>query len=207
MDAAVKVLVGFEKSGIVRDAFIAKGHDAISCDRSPCERPGPHIQGDLWGVLSHSEEWDLAIFHPECTYLCGSGLHWNKKDPGRQRKTEAALIDVDMLLNGLYIPKVCVENPVGCISSRIRLPDQYIQPHMFGADASKKTGLWLKNLPLLVPTERVAPRCVVRNGKEYKRWANQTDSGQNRLGPSPTRAADRSRTYQGIADAMADQWG
>jgi len=197
----VKVLVACEFSGVVREAFIKLGHSAVSCDLLPTDREGPHIQGDVLQVLN--DGWDLMIAHPPCTYLSVSGLHWNKKDPSRSLKTEEALEFVRVLLNA-PIKKICLENPVSCISSRIRKPDQIIQPYEFGHDASKKTCLWLKHLPLLVldKTEYIEPRLV--DGK--KRWANQTDSGQNRLPPSKDRWKKRSMTYQGIAKAMADQW-
>lgn len=142
------------------------------------------------------------IAHPPCTYLCSSGLHWNRRRPEREKQTHEALIFVCQLLDA-PIPRICVENPVGCISTKIRRQDQIIQPYEFGNDASKRTCLWLKNLPLLVPTQYVQPRLV--SGKP--RWANQTDSGQNRLGPSADRWALRSITYPGIAAAMAEQWG
>lgn len=143
--------------------------------------------------------WDLAIFHPPCTYLCSSGLHWNKRIPERAFNTEEALRFVEELLNS-DIPKIALENPIGCISSRIRKPDQIIQPWQFGHPESKSTCLWLKNLPKLVPTN-VIPL------PESGRWQNQTASGQSKLGPSETRWMERSRTYPGIALAMAQQWG
>lgn len=142
------------------------------------------------------------VAHPPCTYLARSGLHWNKRNPERALLTEEALTFVQKLLNA-PIPMIALENPVGLISTRIRKPDQKVHPFMFGDDASKNTCLWLKDLPLLVPTQMVEPRYV--DGKP--RWANQTDSGQNRLGPSEDRWKERSRTYQGIANAMASQWG
>lgn len=148
------------------------------------------------------QQWDLLIAHPPCTYLCSSGLHWNNKVSGRQEKTEEALVFVRALLDA-PVEKIALENPIGCISSQIRKPDQIIQPWQFGHDASKATCLWLKGLPLLKPTKIIEPRIV--NGKQ--RWANQTDSGQNKLGPSKNRWKERSRTYQGIANAMAEQWG
>lgn len=148
-----------------------------------------------------NQPWDALIAFLPCTYLCSSGLHWNKRDSSRSRKTEKALRFVELLLNA-DIPHICIENPVGCISSRIRKPDQIIQPYQFGHDASKRTCLWLKNLPPLIPTKYIEPRMV--DGKP--RWSNQTDSGQNRLPPSATRSNDRSRTYTGIAKAMARQW-
>lgn len=196
----LKVLVACEYSGTVRDAFTRAGHFAMSCDLLPSETPGFHWRGDVREILGFG--WDLLIAHPDCTYLCSSGLHWNKREPGRQEKTEAALDFVRDLMNA-PIPHIAIENPVGCISTRIKKPSQYVHPHQFGHDASKKTGLWLKNLPNLKPTQMVEPRMV--NGKP--RWANQTDSGQNRLPPSENRWKDRARTYQGWADAMADQWG
>ena len=196
----MRVLVACEYSGRVRDAFIAQGHDALSCDLLPTEVPGPHYEGDVRDVIGNG--WDLMIAHPPCTYLCSSGLHWNKRRPERAAQTEAALEFVKLLMNA-PIGRIALENPVGCISTRIRKPEQTIQPYWFGDDASKATCLWLKNLPLLRPTQMVEGRFV--NGK--RRWANQTDSGQNRLPPSSDRWKQRSETYLGIAAAMAAQWG
>lgn len=196
----MRILVACEYSGVVRDAFIARGHDAVSCDLLQTEANGPHYKGDVRDIIN--DGWDMMIAHPPCTYLCSSGLHWNKRVEGRAEKTEEALEFVAMLL-GSRIPHIALENPIGCISTRIRKPDQTIQPWQFGHDASKATCLWLKNLPPLTPTSIVQPRIV--GGK--KRWGNQTDSGQNRLPPSAERWKIRSTTYQGIADAMADQWG
>lgn len=196
----MRVLVACEYSGVVRDAFLACGHDAMSCDLLPTETSGPHHQGNVLDILE--DGWDLMIAHPPCTYLASSGLHWNKRIPERAAKTEEALAFVAMLLDA-PIPRIALENPIGCISSRIRKPEQIIQPHQFGADASKATCLWLKNLAPLVPTKNIAPRVV--NGRP--RWGNQTDSGQNKLPPSETRWMDRSRTYRGVAQAMAKQWG
>lgn len=195
----MRVLVGCETSGIVRDAFLAKGHDAISCDLLPTEREGPHYQGDIFDILY--EEWDLAIFHPPCTDLAVSGAaHFAaKRADGRQQR---ALDFVRALLDA-PIERIALENPVSIISSQIRKPDQIIQPYQFGHDASKKTCLWLKNLPLLVPTHFIEPRIV--DGKP--RWGNQTDSGQNKLSPSPTRGKQRGKTYEGIAQGMAEAWG
>ena len=197
----MKVLVACEYSGRVRDAFLARGHDAISCDLLPTDSPGPHYQGDVLELIRR-EKFDLMVAHPPCTYLCSSGLHWNGRVPGRAEKTEEALEFVRALLF-CDIPRIALENPTGCIGTRIRKSDQTIQPWQFGADASKATCLWLKGLPKLVPTSIVEPRIV--NGK--KRWGNQTDSGQNRLGPSDDRWKVRSETYLGIAEAMAAQWG
>ncbi|MHA2068887.1 MAG: hypothetical protein ACXABY_31375 [Candidatus Thorarchaeota archaeon] len=197
----MNVLVACEFSGVVRDAFRRLGYNAWSCDLLPA--PGSHIVGDALHISYNPfYQWDLMVAHPPCTYLCSSGLHWNKRDTKRQQKTEEALDFVEKLLDA-PIDKICVENPVGCISTRIRKPDQYIQPYEFGHDASKKTGLWLKGLTLLQPTLYIEPRIV--DGK--KRWSNQTDSGQNKLAPSEDRWKLRSVTYQGIADQMAQQWG
>lgn len=196
----MRVLVACEFSGVVRDAFLMRGHDAVSCDLLPTESPGPHITGDVLSAIGGG--YDLMIAHPPCTYLCSSGLHWNGRVAGRALHTEAALDFVRALLRA-PIPRIAIENPVGCIGSRIRPADQTIQPWQFGHDASKRTCLWLKNLPLLAATRKVEPRMI--GGKP--RWSNQTDSGQNRLAPSADRGKMRSITYTGIADAMAEQWG
>jgi len=193
----MKILVACEFSGTVRDSF---GSGAISCDLEPTETPGAHYCGNVLDILY--DGWDMLIAFPPCTYLCSSGLHWNNRVEGRAEKTELALEFVRTLMNA-PIERIAIENPVGRIGTAIRRADQYIQPYEFGHNASKRTGLWLKNLPLLRPTCYIEPRMV--NGKA--RWANQTDSGQNRLGPSKKRAAERGRTYLGIAEAMADQWG
>jgi len=142
------------------------------------------------------------IAHPPCTYLSVSGMHWTTRGLRDPKLTEDALAFVQMLMDA-PIDRVVIENPISVISSRIRKPDQIIQPWMFGHDASKATCLWLKGLPLLTPTIQVEPRIV--NGR--KRWGNQTDSGQNRLGPSDDRWKIRSATFSGIAQAMANQWG
>jgi hypothetical protein len=196
----VKVLVACEYSGTVRDAFIAAGHDAMSCDLLPTDVPGPHHEGDVTDIIN--DGWDLMVAHPPCTYLSVSGMHWTRRGLRDPQLTEDALAFVQLLLDA-PIERIALENPISVISSRIRKPDQIINPWQFGHDASKKTCLWLKNLPPLVPTEIIAPRIV--NGK--KRWANQTDSGQNRLPPSDDRWKIRSETYAGIARAMAEQWG
>lgn len=197
----MKIIIGCECSGIVRDAFIAKGHNAISCDIKESERHGPHIQDDIFNVV-YKEYFDMMICFPECRYLCGSGLHWNKRRPERKELTDKAIQFAKRLWSA-PIEKKAMENSVGVLSTEIRKPDQIIQPYQFGEDASKATCLWLYNLPPLVSTMRYPGRWV--NGKE--RWSNQTDSGQNRLPPSEHRSADRARTYQGIANAMAEQWG
>ena len=162
--------------------------------------------GILFARPLDSPHWDLMICHPPCTYLTSAGLHWNKRRPERAVLTEEALQFIKVLLDA-PIAGIALENPVGCISSRIRKPDQIIQPYNFGADASKATCLWLKGLPLLTPTERFMGRTVEVNGKKVERFSNQTDSGQNNLPPSSDRWKLRSATYPGIAHAMASQWG
>ena len=196
----MRIVIACEFSGTVRDEFLKKGHEAISCDLLETISPGPHYKGDIRDIIY--DGWDMLIGFPPCTYICSSGLHWNKRDLTRVEKTDKALDFVRLLMDA-PIEKIAIENPVGCISSRIRKPDQYIQPYQFGHDASKKTCLWLKGLPPLEPTKFIEPRIV--NG--LPRWANQTDSGQNRLPPSKDRWAKRSLTYLGIAKAMAQRWG
>jgi len=258
----MRVLIACEYSGIVRDAFIARGHDAMSCDLLPTDAPGPHYQGDVFDVIG--DGWDMMIAHPPCTYLSVSGMHWTTRGLRDPKLTEDALDFVRALMNA-PIPKICIENPVSVISSRIRKPDQIIQPWYWGDDASKKTCLWLKSLPKLTPNAVVCPPkgwkqvsfafdclgydeetgepgdtcsiCGLSYGDdckcpgptqedvvEYKTiegvlfatferskpkpvWSNQTPSGQNKLGPSPDRWKERSKTFPGIAQAMAEQWG
>lgn len=225
----MRVLIACEYSGRTRNAFAALGHDVISADFEPAEDGSPyHYQGDCFDLIN-DQQFDLMIAHPPCTYLSVSGLHWNKRGvlvDGRPRAelTEEALDFVRRLMDA-PIPRIAIENPVSCISSRIRKPDQIIQPWQFGEDASKATCLWLKNLPKLKPTKQVAPRLVCCGetlpegvGKygcancggtnaAKPRWANQTNGGQNKLAPSEDRWKERSRTYAGIAAALADQWG
>lgn len=181
----MRVLVACEFSGIVRNAFAALGHDAWSCDLLPTEQPGKHIQTDVRYVLD--EKWDLMIAHPPCTYLASSGSRWWKNKANEQRN---ALDFVDTLLK-CHIPKIAIENPIGRISSAIRKPDQIIQPWQFGHGETKATCLWLKNLPFLAPTFVVYGR----------------DARIHKMPPSADRWKNRSRTYQGIANAMAKQWG
>ena len=199
----MKVLIACEYSGVVRDAFIARGHAAISCDLLPTDAEGPHYQGDIFDI-ENVHTFDLMVAHPPCTFLCSSGLHWNERVPGRAAMTEAALDFVQRLLD-VPVPRIALENPVGCISTRIRKPDQYIHPHEFGHPESKKTGLWLKGLPKLTPTNICEPPGRRPNGAPQ--WLNQTASGQNNLPPSADRWKERAKTYAGIAAAMADQWG
>jgi len=193
-----RLLVACEYSGVVRDAFADRGWDAWSCDLLPTERESPkHYQGSVEDILG--DPWDMLIAFPPCTYLCASGMHWTTRGKRDPQLTEDALAFVRLLLNA-PIPRIALENPIGAISSRIRKPNQIIQPWQFGHNASKKTCLWLKNLPCLTPTDVLAlPESGV--------WANQTPSGQNKLGPSADRWKERSKTYPGIAAAMAAQWG
>lgn len=182
----MKVLVACEFSGIVRDAFRTAGHDAVSIDLLPTERPGRHIQEDVRNYLGH--EWDLMIAHPPCTYLAVSGARWFRD---RQREQEEALEFVRELMAAPYVRRYAIENPVSVISTRIRKPDQIIQPWMFGHPETKATCLWLKNLPPLVATNIV-------DGREAR---------VHRASPGPDRWKERSRTLPGIAQAMAEQWG
>jgi hypothetical protein len=215
----MRVLVACESSGTVREAFRKLGHDAWSCDLLPADDGSRnHLQEDVVNVIELEGPWDLMIAHPPCTYLTCSA-EWAYKDPSEINKKlspdklygdarKAAREDAAaffMALARAPIEKIAIENPVGVMSSRWRKADQYIQPYEFGDDASKKTGLWLKGLPPLVadPADYVEPRWV--NGRP--RWSNQTDSGQNRLGPSADRWKVRSKTYDGIAQAMARTWG
>jgi hypothetical protein len=217
----MRVLIACEYSGTVRDAFIARGHEAMSCDLLPTEKPGPHYQGSVTDIIN--DGWDLMVAHPPCTYLSVSGMHWTTRGLRDPQLTEGALAFVRSLMDA-SIEHIAIENPVSVISSRIRKPDQIINPYQFGHDASKKTCLWLKNLPRLQPTQRIEPRwfccgvelpagmgkygCVNCEGEKTARprWGNQTASGQNNLGPSEDRWKIRSATFQGIADAMAQQW-
>ena len=180
----MKVLVGCEYSGIVRDAFLALGHEALSCDLLPSERHGPHYQGDVRDILS--DGWDIAIFHPPCTHLAVSGARWFKY----KRQEQAEALDFVRLLMRADIPRIAIENPVSVISSHIRKPDQIIQPWQFGHGETKATCLWLKSLPLLRPTQIVDGRAA----------------RIHHMPPSPERWKERSRTYEGIAKAMAAQW-
>jgi hypothetical protein len=211
----VRALILCEFSGAVRDAFMLRGHFARSVDLLPGEGlfPEAHYQGDVRHcetVVGDFASFDILIAHPPCTYLCSSGLHWNARIAGRAEKTAEALEFVAWLWS-LPIARKCIENPQGCINTRLPyMPrPQFVQPYDFGHDASKKTGLWLAGLKPLQSTRRVDGRRVEwppGSGRFVERWANQTDSGQNALGPSADRWKKRSITYQGIADAMADQW-
>ena len=253
-----RVLVACEYSGRVRNAFAQRGWDAWSCDLLPSETPGKHYQGDVRDMLT--QQWDLLVAHPPCTYLSVSGMHWTTRGLRDPQLTEDALDFVRLLLSA-NVPNIALENPVSVISSRIRKPDQVVQPWHYGENASKKTCLWLKGLPKLQldPLKVCPPQgwervvhamdmlecddcgelycpehemhyadcpCIGPTEDEVEMklvdgvmfatrekpprkmvWGNQTPSGQNKLGPSPDRWKERSRTYEGIAQAMADQWG
>ena len=181
----MRVLVACEFSGVVREAFRLRGHEATSCDMLPTERPGPHYQGDVRDILD--DGWDLMIAHPPCTHLAVSGARWF----GEKRTEQAEALDFVRLLMGAPIPMIAIENPISVISSRIRKPSQIIQPWQFGHGETKATCLWLKGLPLLVPSEIVEGR----------------QARVHRMPPGPDRWKERSRTLPGIAAAMADQWG
>ena len=181
----MKVLVACEFSGVVRDAFIDKGHEAISCDLLPTERHGTHYQGNVLDIIN--DGFDLMIAHPPCTHLAVSGARWFKD---KKKEQEEALEFVKVLMNA-NIAKICIENPVSIISSKIRKPDQIIQPWQFGHGETKKTCLWLKGLSPLTPTDIV-------EGREAR---------IHKMPPSENRWKERSRTFEGIARAMAEQWG
>lgn len=183
----MRVLVGCEFSGVVRRAFTARGHDAWSCDLLPAEDGGPHILGDVRGVIG--DGWDLAIFHPPCTRLTVAGARWFR---GREQE-QAEAISFAEALWAAPISRVALENPIGVLSTRSRLgkPTQIIQPWQFGHGETKATCLWLRGLPALTPTEIVAGR----------------EARVHRMPPGPDRWKARSRTYEGIAAAMAAQWG
>jgi len=192
-----RVLVACEFSGTVRDAFIANGFDAWSCDLLPTTRPGPHIKGDVIDVLDRG--WDLMIAHPPCTYLTVSGNRWFVENPDRYLLRLAAA-EFFFKLALANIPHIAVENPVGVMGGFYRTPDQIVQPYEYGHDASKKTCLWLKNLPPLKPTCIVPYTNYHISPRGVKMDAAYSNAGKNR-------ALKRSVTFQGIASAMAEQWG
>ena len=183
----MKILIACEYSGTVREAFRSRGHEAMSCDLLPTDAPGPHYQGPVEDVIR--DGWDMMIAFPPCTHLAVSGARWfkEKRADGRQQE---ALSFVRMLMDA-PIDRIAIENPVSIISSHIRKPDQTIQPWQFGHGETKRTCLWLKNLPKLEPTDIV-------EGREQRIW---------KMPPSADRWKERSKTFQGIANAMADQWG
>lgn len=192
----MRVLVACEFSGLVRDAFIARGHDALSCDLLSSERPGPHFQGDVLSLLG--QPWDLMIAFPPCTHLCASGARWwkEKREDGRQQ----AAVGFVQKLWAAEIPRVAIENPVGLLSGVLGKPTQIIQPYQFGHPDLKATCLWLRGLPPLTPTNVVEPEFKI-DGK------GRRSSRIHRMSAGPERARERSRTFEGIAEAMAEQWG
>lgn len=218
----MRVLVGCECSGVVREAFRALGHDAWSCDIAPADDDSPyHLQCDVFEVMAR--QWDLGIFHPPCTHIAVSGAAWFRQKIADGRQRQGIDFFMRVVRESEHMPRVAIENPV-CIMSRIwRKPDQIIQPWQFGHRESKATCLWLRGLPKLVPTKIMEPlwkkcpdgsdwtttagkRESLAHARPKMRWDNQTASGQNRLPPSADRAKLRSRTYEGIASAMAAQW-
>lgn len=220
----MNVLIACEQFGVVRDAFLKRGHNAVSCDLEETRVVGPHYRGDVRDLLC-PHFWDLIIAHPDCTYLTcsaewayGDGPYHQKVKPDTlvgeaRREARREALEFVQLLASVKCERIAIENPaIGAINKNLDLiqygfrtnfPTQIIHPHQFGHDASKQTGLALKGLPDLVPTHHIEPRIVA--GKP--RWSNQTDSGQNRLSPGADRAMQRAKTYQGWADAMAEQWG
>lgn len=203
----MRILITHESSGVCREAWRALGHEAYSCDLQAADDGSPHhLQLDAIEAIRNHGPWDLIGMHPPCTYLTGAGIHWNDRGRG-WGETLNALAHVKACIAAAGDVPWYMENPVGIISTWLRKPDQIIQPYNFGEDASKKTCLWLNRLPKLTGAHRFPGRMVtLPNGKTVERWSNQTDSGQNRLGPSPTRWKERSKTYAGIAKAMAEQW-
>jgi len=188
----MRVLVACEFSGTVRDAFRQCGHTAVSADILPSKKPGEHYQGDVRDILS--DGWDLMIAHPPCTYLCNGGNNWlNRRPDLNWRENREVAFGFFMELINAPIEKICVENPIGCISTKYRKPDQIIHPWMFGHDVRKDTCLWLKNLPKLEPTDIVDPPY-----RKIDYWSTKRN---------PDGYSLKSITYSGIAEAMAIQWG
>jgi len=207
----MRILIACECSGSVRDAFIAQGHFAMSCDLKDTESPGPHYIGDVFDIIKN--DWDMMIAHPPCTYLAVSGACWMYNNDGtinqeRLKNQNEALEFVKRLMDA-PIPRIVIENPISVISTKIRKPDQIIQPYQFGHEVSKSTCLWLKNVPKLVPTK------IVSKG-EFFEWKCKTTGRIKRQSMWYKQARDlkpkdrqtfRSRTFKGIAEAMANQWG
>ncbi len=199
----MKILIACEQSGVVREAFIQKGHDAISCDLMDSDIHGPHYKGDVRDILN--DNWDLIIAHPPCTFLAVSGARWlyDSRYPNRKRDQDEALEFVKLLMSA-KADKIAIENPIGCISSRIRKPDQIIKPYQFGEDATKSTCLWLKNLSRLKPTNIIVPSIhISKSGRSYDSWWFKSSL----IRDPEERRKFRSKTFTGVACAMADQWG
>lgn len=191
----MKVLIACEYSGIVREAFRARGHNALSCDLLPTEIPGPHYQCSVLNILDAG--WDMIIAHPPCTHLAVSGARWW---PGKKDQQVAAIQFVSQIMQA-NCPRIAIENPIGILSTAIRKPDQIVQPYWFGDPHTKSTCLWLKGLPPLEPTNMVGKgeRHITKSGRSLPAWYN--------LPPSADRGKLRSKTFPGFAAAMADQWG
>ena len=217
----MNVLIGCEESGTVRDAFIKAGHNAVSCDLKAARNGGPHYKGDifklindpsLWKQFGVVGQWDLLIAHPPCTYLCVTSNKWLKDQPPRKsgalvgaerREAKEEAIDFFMQLAKVKIDHICIENPVGCMSTFWQQPTQVIQPFQFGHPEPKKTCLWLKGLPPLVPTDIVEPEYhITKSGNRIGKWYAYADKSNGQAG----RAEIRSKTFPGIADAMVNQW-
>lgn len=205
MESEMKILIACEFSGVVRDAFTERGHDVMSCDLLPTEQPGQHYQGDVFDIID--DGWDMMIAHPECTFLCVTGNKWMKDEfkdrfPTRQQDRKNA-IKFFMDLVSAPIDKIAIENPVGIMSTQYKKPTQYVHPYFFGDPHSKKTGLWLKNLDKLIPTDMVEPRMYTyQDGRKDPIWHVESMKM-----PKEERTKFRSKTFKGIADAMASQWG
>ena len=193
----LKVLIGCEYSGAVRDEFLKRGHNAMSCDLLPTDSPGPHYQGDIFDVIDYP--WDIAIFHPPCTDLAVSGAAWFAKKRMIGAQQASASFFMKLQRAAAHIPKTATENPVSVMSSLWRKPDQVIQPWMFGHPEQKATCLWLKGLPTLNPTNDVKAEMLTLPDNQRQRL--------HYLPPSEDRWKIRSQTFKGIAEAMADQWG
>ena len=213
MKKILRVIVGFECSGVVRDAFLAAGHDAISCDFKDTIVPGPHYKGNIFDIIN--DRWDLGIFHPPCTYLTVTGNKWNKPEfkerfPDREEKRKEA-IETFLRVTRCKIPKWCIENPVGIMSTEYRKPNQIIQPMYFGHREPKRTCLWLRGLPrlngnvsyALDPSTCEPEYHITASGKRLPKWFAYADKSKGQ----EHRAEIRSVTFPGIAAAMATQWG
>lgn len=203
------ILIACETSATIANAMRENGHDVWTCDILPAQNPADqkhHFQCDIFdGILALP--WDMVIAHPPCTYLSSSGQRWHKVQPERYGMMMDALAFVEALwAETEHVPKVCIENPIGRLSTLWMKPSQIVQPYQYGDDASKSTCFWLKGLPCLTGTQYVEPRIIDYKGKPAKRWANQSPCGAQSLPPTADRWQIRSNTYPGIAAAMADQW-
>jgi len=203
----MKIIIACEFSGVVREAFRKRGHDAWSCDLLPTEIPGQHYQGNIFDIIN--DGWDMMVAHPPCTYLTCTANKWLKDQPPRKsgalvgaerREARREAINFFLRLYNSDIEKICIENPVGCMSTELRKPDQIIKPEWFGHKEQKLTCLWIKNMPILNKTNVVNPekRMILKSGKSMPGWYSMKPEN---------RSKKRSITFQGIANAMAEQWG